>query len=190
MESALIVSGGDKAGQVLQELVRLSGLSTSAAVGSGSDARRLLLESAFDLIIINTPLPDEFGHELAVTASMENGAGVILVVRADMADDVAQRVEDAGVFVVEKPLNRQLFFQSVKLLSAARRRMQGLKKENVKLKHKIEEIRLVDRAKCLLIQHQGLSEPLAHRYIEKQAMDRRLSRLDIAKEILDSYEER
>ena len=106
-----------------------------------------------------------------------------------VADEISQKVEDAGVFVVEKPINRQMFFQSVKLVGAARRRLQGLKNENVKLKHKIEEIRMVDRAKCLLIQHQNLTEAQAHRYIEKQAMDRRLSRREIAQSILDAYEE-
>ncbi|MDD6032115.1 MAG: ANTAR domain-containing protein [Oscillospiraceae bacterium] len=189
MESVLIVSAGDKARQVLLELARLSGLCSSASVTSCSDARRLLLESGFDLIIINTPLPDEFGHDFAVMAAESSGAGVILVVKAEMADEISQKVEDAGVFVVEKPINRQMFFQSVKLVGAARRRLQGLKNENVKLKHKIEEIRMVDRAKCLLIQHQNLTEAQAHRYIEKQAMDRRLSRREIAQSILDTYEE-
>ena len=79
MESVLIVSAGDKARQVLLELARLSGLCSSASVTSCSDARRLLLESGFDLIIINTPLPDEFGHDFAVMAAESSGAGVILV---------------------------------------------------------------------------------------------------------------
>lgn len=48
---------------------------------------------------------------------------------------------------------------------------------------------MVDRAKCLLIQYQNLTEPQAHRFIEKQAMDRRLTRLDVARQILTTYEE-
>ena len=52
---------------------------------------------------------------------------------------------------------------------------------------KIREIRLVDRAKCLLIQYGGMSEEEAHRAIEKQAMDRQVTRVNIAEEILQSY---
>ena len=64
----------------------------------------------------------------------------------------------------------------------------GLKKENSKLRGKIEEIRLVDRAKCLLIQYLDMTEPEAHRAIEKEAMDRRVTRKEIAKEIVSRYE--
>ena len=49
------------------------------------------------------------------------------------------------------------------------------------------EIRLVNKAKWLLISQLSMSEPEAHRYIEKQAMDRRLPKLEIAEEILASY---
>ena len=52
----------------------------------------------------------------------------------------------------------------------------------------MEEIRLVDRAKCALIQYLSLTEPMAHRYIEKEAMDRRVSRREVAEGILRTYE--
>ena len=45
-----------------------------------------------------------------------------------------------------------------------------VEKENTKLKKKLEELRLVDRAKCMLIAYEGMSETQAHRHIEKQAM--------------------
>lgn len=186
IERVLVASGGDKAGGLLQELLRLAGFPAGAFAGSGSDARRLLLEGGFDLVVVNAPLPDELGHELAMMAA-EEGAGVILAVKADIADDVSQKVEDAGVFVLEKPLSRQVFFQSIKLMAAAQRRIALLRTENEKLRRRLEELRLVDRAKCLLIQHQGLSESEAHRLIEKQAMDRRLSRREIAWEIIERF---
>ena len=96
--------------------------------------------------------------------------------------------KDFGVFVLPKPMNRQLFFQSIKLLEASRRRMLGLKRENDKLHNKIEEIKLVDRAKCVLIECQGLTESQAHRQIEKQAMDYRMTRREVAEYILNQYD--
>ena len=54
--------------------------------------------------------------------------------------------------------------------------------------YKGEEIRLVDRAKCALIQYLGMSEATAHRYIEKQAMDLRKTKVQIAEGILKTYE--
>lgn len=75
----------------------------------------------------------------------------------------------------------------LKLITATRRRLLGLKHENIKLQKKIEDIRLVDRAKCVLIQHLSLTEQQAHRYIEKQAMDRRISKPEVAQGILNTY---
>ena len=60
---------------------------------------------------------------------------------------------------------------------------------NIKLEQsKIEEIRLVDRAKCMLIQYLSMTESQAHRYIEKQAMDRRVTRGEVARSILGLYD--
>ena len=58
----------------------------------------------------------------------------------------------------------------------------------MKLQKKIEEIRLVDRAKCALIQYLNMTEATAHRYIEKQAMDTRRTKSAIAKDILNTYD--
>ena len=77
---------------------------------------------------------------------------VMILVKAELADEVSAKVEDDGVFVVPKPVGRQMFFQSLRLLTATRRRLLGLKDENIRLQQKVEEIRLVDRAKCALIQ--------------------------------------
>ena len=63
-----------------------------------------------------------------------------------------------------------------------------MQRENQRLQGKIEEIRLCDRAKCALIQHRGLTEPQAHRYMEKRAMDERRTRREVAEEILRTYE--
>ena len=54
------------------------------------------------------------------------------------------------------------------------------------LKKRIEDIRVVDRAKCILISSMNMSEKEAHRYIEKRAMDMRISRRAVAEEILEN----
>ena len=56
-----------------------------------------------------------------------------------------------------------------------------------RLEKKIEEMRLVNRAKSILMTEKSMSEPDAHRYIEKTAMDRRVSRGQVAEEIIDFY---
>ncbi len=188
MNSILLVSGASKGRDSLAALLKTGGYLQIASAFSGSEARRLLGQNDHSLILINTPLPDELGHDLAVFAARTTAAGVVLLVKADAADSMAARVENDGVFVIAKPLNRQFFFQSLKLAEASRRRLLTLQGENLKLQKKVEEIRMIDRAKCVLIQYQHMTEPQAHRYIEKQAMDRRLTRREISQEILSIYE--
>lgn len=151
---------------------------------SGAEARRALVNGMFDLVLVNTPLPDEFGHEMAQTAAHDTLAGVILLAKAEIADSVAEKVEDDGVLVVPKPLSRVLFMQALRLMRAARQRLTGLQSENRRLQQRIEDIRTVDRAKCLLIECCAMSEPEAHAYIEQQAMKRRRTKREIAESII------
>ncbi len=151
---------------------------------SGAEARRVLVNGMFDLVLVNTPLPDEFGHEMAQTAAHDTLAGVILLAKAEIADSVAEKVEDDGVLVVPKPLSRVLFMQALRLMRAARQRLTGLQSENRRLQQRIEDIRTVDRAKCLLIECCAMSEPEAHAYIEQQAMKRRRTKREIAESII------
>ena len=188
MTCALIVSTSEKGKSFFVDLMKTAGISNTVTVGNGSEARRMLNRSDFDLVVINTPLSDEFGHELSISISKNYNSGVLLVVKNDIADAISSKVEDYGVFVIEKPLNRQFVYKSIKYICVSRKKYLGLQSENERLKVKISEIRLIDRAKCILIQYLNMSEAQAHRYIEKQAMDLRVTKKEIAENILKTYE--
>ncbi len=188
MAGALIVSGGEKGRDMLAEVLRGMQTETACVCSGAGEARRLLIENDYELVIINSPLSDEFGYELAVDMALQTGAGVVMIVKTEIADEISLKVEDAGVFVVPKPLNRTLLFGAIKMASASHRRLNALQQKNNQLQQKIEDIRLVDRAKCALIQHRQLTEPQAHKYIEHEAMDSRKSRREVAEQILISCE--
>ena len=96
-------------------------------------------------------------------------------------------VIDYGVIVVPKPINTMLFSQSLGVVRAAQKRYAGLTKENERLRSTIEEAKIINRAKLLLMQYLSLSEERAHKYIEKQAMDMRTSKIEVARQILKTY---
>nr|WP_302656748.1 ANTAR domain-containing protein [uncultured Agathobaculum sp.] len=186
MERILVVSSTEKTHAMLAQFLSSCGVQSQLCRAmAGSEARRALVDGEFALVLINTPLPDEFGHELAQLAANDTMAGVILLAKAEIADSVAEKVEDDGVFVVPKPLSRVLFMQALRMTRAARSRLSGLQSENRRLQKRIEDIRLVDRAKCLLIECCGMSEPEAHSYIEQQAMNRRCPKREVAQKIID-----
>ena len=72
-------------------------------------------------------------------------------------------------------------------MSSARERLRKSEKKALSIEEKMEEIRIVNRAKWLLIRELKLDEPEAHRYIEKQAMDRCISKRIVAEEIIKTY---
>ncbi|MDD2362514.1 MAG: ANTAR domain-containing protein [Oscillospiraceae bacterium] len=188
MNSVLIISGNNKDREMLCELCRNLSFSDITTVKSGNEAREKLSDNIYELVIINTPLPEEPGSELAISLSESSCSGVLMLVKNELADDTFSKVEDYGVFVLQKPISRNLFSQSIRLISASCKRFQGLKQKTARLETKIDDMKLIDRAKCALIRYLSMTEPQAHRYIEKQAMDMRLSKRAIAESILNTYE--
>lgn len=188
MDSVLIVAGSEKGKAVLKELLTMdSSCGEIITVNNGSEARRFLIERDCDLCIINAPLKDEFGTELAMHIAGKGISQVMLMIRNELADEISAKVEEFGVFVVSKPISRSFFWSAFKLVTAAHNRMLTLQSKNVQLQNKIDDIKLIDRAKCLLIQFLDVTEPEAHRFIEKQAMDKRITKKEIAEAILKKY---
>ncbi len=188
MENVLIVSGSNKSAAAIGELIGTSGQHKITTVCSAGEAKRITNRQDFSLIVINTPLTDEMGADLAVQLTGSTLAGVIMLVKSDISGQISSKVEDFGVLVVDKPINRLLLSQAVRLTIATGKRIRGFKQESIKLKTQIDEMRLVERAKYVLMQYLKLSEPQAHRFIVKQAMDMRLTKAQVAENVLKTYE--
>ena len=152
----------------------------------GAAARAMLEQNGCDLVIIDTPLAEEFGYALAEHAA-QSPAGVLMLVEDGQFEEAAAKMESCGVIVLCRPVSRRLFDQAVYLLAAMRSRWCELEEENRRLHERVEEIRAVARAKCVLVEYLRMSEQQAHRYIEKQAMDMRASKKSIAERILKMY---
>ena len=184
MGRALIVSAGASSNEYIAARLAEMGYARPVILPSGAEARRRMPDADFDLIVVNAPLPDEFGHELCMDAVASTDAGVVFLVKAAQAEQLLAPLNEQGVLLLSKPFSNTLFVQA-----ASNHRLQRLRQENARLQDKISQIRLVSRAKCCLVEHEHLTEAEAHRRIEKLAMDTRRDRTEIAQEILDSYED-
>ena len=92
-----------------------------------------------------------------------------------------------GVFSLPKPTSKPTMAIALSWLSSAREKLRNTEKKTLSIEEKMEEIRIVNRAKWLLISELKMDEQGAHRYIEKQAMDRCVSRKVVAEEIIKTY---
>ena len=188
MESALIVSRTEKSIAFFMEALRAASIHQVAAAQSCGEARRLLLGRSFDLVIVNALLKDESGERFSRDIASKGASQVILVVKDEYFDAVSAICEGDGVLTVSKPVNKTVFWSALMLAKSAHNRVRRVQAENARLQQKIEDIRVVDRAKCILISSLHMSEQEAHRYIEKQAMDMRCTRREVAENILTTYE--
>jgi response regulator NasT len=146
------------------------------------------MDRDFDLAIIDAPLIDENGENLAKHIASKDIAQVILAVGSKFFDKMSEIGENDGILVVAKPINETIFTAALKLAQSAQNRLKKMRTENEKLKRKIEDIRIIDRAKLILVSNLKMSEFEAHRFIEKQSMDIRSPKLEIAKGILKMYD--
>ena len=183
----LVADSGDKIYDYISQSLPRSDYDPILRAGDAGEARRMLLNAPVDIIIINTPLKDDFGTELALDLA-DGSAGVLLLVKNELYDQICYKVEDSGVLTLGKPTSRQGFYSAVKLLTAMTARLSKLEKANHTLQEKMADIRVVNRAKWLLIEHHHMKEQDAHYFIEKQAMDTRLSRREVAENIIRSYD--
>lgn len=185
--SILIVSATDKFTSAFADLLpetRYSPVHTAASVNA---AERILAEKTFDFVIINAPLTDDIGIRFAIDTSTSKQSAVLLLVKSDVHAGIHDKVAEYGVFTLSKPTSKPTMIHALNWMESARERLKQFEKKSLSIKEKMAEIRLVNKAKWILISELKMNEPDAHRYIEKQAMDRCITKQTIAEEIIKTY---
>ncbi len=186
--SVLIVSASDSFNNALTDMLPITDYWPVSTVKSTAAARRAMLERVYDLVVVNTPLPDEYGSRFAIDVCASTGAAVLLLVKNEQLDEVYSRVMEHGVLTLAKPTSSRMLAQSVRTLCTVRERMRMAEEKRQTVEEKINEIRLVNHAKWLLIECLSMTEAEAQRYIEKHAMDARISKKEMAESIIRTYE--
>ena len=176
--SVLLVSASANLNETLNGMLPCATYKPIKTVSNVSAAKREMTDRDFDFIIINSPLPD---------AVLRKNTVVLLLVRSEIYAETFDRAAQSGVFLLPKPISRASMNLALDWLISARERIRSTEKKVLSVEEKMEEIRLVNRAKWLLIGELKMTEPDAHRYIEKQAMDRCVQRGEVAKEIINTY---
>lgn len=149
-----------------------------------NEARRLATERSFNIIIADSG--DGYDTDFAINVA-DSYSTILLLVPNEHFDEISYRVEGYGILTITKPFEPFYFYNMMKIAIAVQYKVQVLSSQTTKLKVKMEEIKLVNRAKLLLMSNMNMSEQEAHRYIEKEAMDRGMKRTAISEEIIKTY---
>ena len=183
--SVLAVSGKKQNTDMLAAMLDPSVYRPVDSASSAGEAKRKMLRNAYDILIVDPPLPDEFGSDFAVDATVSSRAGIMITVRSDLFELTCRKVEDAGVLTLAKPISKADFYTALKLITATSARLLNEEKKARRLQDKLEETKLVSRAKMILMEKMKITEPEAHRYIEKEAMDSRQTKKEVAEKIIN-----
>lgn len=185
--SVLVVSSAEKLNTDLKSLLFESHYRPISFVSSISAAEREWNERAYDFVIINSPLPDDVGIRFATDVSQSNSSVVLFLLSSDAYADLFTKASNQGVYLLSKPSPLPMLALALDWMEVTSKRLQKIQKKTLSVEDKMTEIREVNRAKWLLISELKMDEPDAHRYIEKQAMDRCVSKREIAEEIINTY---
>lgn len=187
MSKALIIAKQQDTCDSIEAIVKGVGFLTVATSLTGSDARERFAYTDFDLVIVSTPVSDEFGLDLVKDIKQLSQAGLIVITRGEAAAEIQEKIKFTGAFVLGRPVNKTMLSQTIKFTQIARAEIFRLKQQAEDLTQRIDDLKLIDRAKCCLIEQLRISEAQAHRHIQKQAMDQRVSQRSIAENILKTY---
>ena len=138
-----------------------------------------------DLLIAVMPLSDGTGVEGIIDVAQRHPQLMtILLVRQEAYEQVSYQCRNQQVFVIAMPFKRQVLAEAASFMLRLRAVMDDKDKELARLRKNLSEIRVITRAKLYLIQTRGMTEEEAHYYLEKEAMDRSLTKKEVAEEIL------
>lgn len=184
----LLVSASEKFNTATLPLLPVTDFWPVTIASSVAEARRRMVSASFDLVLVNSPLPDDVGVDFAEETCAGSDAGVLLLIRTELYEETYYKVLPAGVIALPKPTNRQMLSQSLRVLCAIRERLRGMRRQQATVEEKIEELRLVNRAKWLLIECLHMTEADAQRYITRQAMEQRTGKREIAESVIRTYQ--
>ena len=182
--SVLIVSSSEQFNMLTKKVLPDRRFDVIEVRKSASSARRELLVREYDLIIINAPLQEGLGTDFVMDIIEKHSAGVIFAVPNELFSNANDYLIEYGVLTIAKPLKLSEMERMIKLVIAMNDRLRQAQKKIKTLTEKMDELKVVSRAKIMLVER-GMSEKEAHEYIIREAMNQGLTKRQVAEDIID-----
>ncbi|MGH3356397.1 MAG: ANTAR domain-containing response regulator [Nocardioidaceae bacterium] len=169
----------------LSEMLGEEGYDVVGQAGDGESAVALVEEHRPDLVVLDVKMPKLDGISAAERIARQRIAPVVILT-AFSQRELVDRARDAGAMAyLVKPFGKTDLVPAIEMAVSRFTELHQLEQENADLTDRLEVRKLVGRAKGVLQETLGVSEPDAFRWIQKTAMDLRLSMRDVAQGVLD-----
>jgi len=167
------------------EILRDNGFDVVGEAGDGETAVALATELKPDLVVMDVKMPQLDGISAAEKLARNHIAPVVLLT-AFSQKELVERASEAGALAyVVKPFTPNDLLPAIEIALSRYAQIVALEAEVADMVERFETRKLVDRAKGLLNEKMGLSEPDAFRWIQKASMDRRLTMHDVAQAVIE-----
>lgn len=188
MSAVMILSESEKGKLFFLEVLKTLHVSHPVIARDSREAENFVKEGTVDCCLW---APNGFSEEKEkwlYHLLSQNLPEIFVLLPSSLYDILKERWTDPSIFLFSLPVNRTEFCASLSSLMKMNLRLKQLSDEKQLLLDKIADLKIIGRAKCVLIEYLKMTEKEAHRYIEKQAMDLRLSKRTAAENILKTYE--
>jgi len=166
----------------LVEMLTESGYEVVAQAENGAVAVELAKLHKPDLAILDVKMPEMDGITAAEQIIF---IAPVLMLTAFSQRDLIERARDAGVMAyVVKPFSINDLLPAIEIAISRHRQMKSLESEVADLYDRLETRKIIDRAKGILMKAMNLSEPESFNWIQKTAMDRRISMKQVAQAVI------
>ena len=172
------------------ETLRDHGFEVVAEASDGEKAVALAEELRPDLVVMDVKMPLMDGISAAEILTKKKIAPVVLLTAFSQRELVERASEAGALAYVVKPFTPNDLIPAIDIALGRYAQIQALEDEVADMAERLETRKVLDRAKGILNNTMGLTEPEAFRWIQKASMDRRLTMREVAQTVIDQLAEK
>lgn len=185
--NALLVMRKPELNEQIRAILVSRGYGISGTCTSGAQGLIAADSHTVDVAIVGYALPDMPGLEFAMNLLMKRDCSVLLLTPPDLMEYVKQQAGELDIVALSKPATAQAMLSALELMQHYRSRLRRASDEASKLKADLDRRALAEKAKVALMNHRGMSEAEAWRYLQKRAMDTGRTLQRIAEQVLEQW---
>jgi two-component system, response regulator PdtaR len=168
----------------LKEMLEEEGFEVVGEAADGDSAVRLAREQRPQLVIMDIKMPGLDGLQAAERITEQDLAAVLILTAFSQRDLVHRAAEAGAMGYVVKPFQKADLMPAIEIALARYSQLSALRKETASVSEQLAVRKLVDRAKGVLMDRDGMSEAAAFRFLQKRAMDQRRPLREVAEDVM------
>ena len=187
----LVAEDDENARSLLVDLLRELGHDVVAEVGTGEQAIARAREARPDVVLLDVHMPGRSGIEAAETIAHEVDETAVVLFTGDSTLTLSDRdaAATSAIAFLPKPAPPRVIDSTVRLAAQRARDLMTARRDATDARRELENRKVIERAKGILMRRTGASEQEAYRILQRSSQDRQEPMVDIARAVLTSEQE-